>query len=82
MKIIFIENNIELLKSISKLSEKEQNLILFILISLTERNNIENCILKFQNSSIQELLIERKNNLKIEFDALTGKISFKNKQKK
>ena len=72
MKILFIENNIELLKSISKLSEKEQNLILFILISLTERNNIENCILKFQNSSIQELLIERKNNLKIEFDALTG----------
>ncbi len=42
MKIIFIENNIELLKLISKLSEKEQNLILFILISLTERNNIEN----------------------------------------
>ena len=82
MKIIFIENNIELLKSISKLSEKEQNLILFILISLTERNNIENCILKFQNSSIQELFVERKNNLKIEFGALTGTINYNNTTKK
>ena len=82
MKILFIENNIELLKSISKLSEKEQNLILFILISLTERKNIENCILKFQNSSIQESLIERKNNLKIEFDALTGTINYNNTTKK
>ena len=75
MKIFDIKNKITLLKSISEKSEKEQNLIFFTLVSLTKKNNINNCFLKFENTfSLQELLIGKKNNLTIKDNILSGTI--------
>ncbi len=75
MKIFDIKNKITLLKSISEKSEKEQNVIFFTLVSLTKKNNINNCFLKFENTfSLQELLIGKKNNLTIKDNILSGTI--------